>query len=232
MTLKDLLKKKDKVQAETSAPPITTTGKEESRLEVPGQTPEFTFLRTTTNTQEVIAPPVYPGDLSVPRQSAPSKRLSIFGKHAKHAKPAGDAVEHKTREADAPAKGYPGDLPESQQSPPNKRQSLFRKHSNAVDDETPELKTLEVRPKTERRLSDRLHLGGRSRSASSTNIPADLPEQQGGVAKGEEEEAQWEKRATILAKSNPNSIRQTGSDVSLSDATGDVCPSLSRYIRQ
>jgi hypothetical protein len=58
-------------------------------------------------------------------------------------------------------------------------------------------------------------------STSSVNIPADLPEPSSGAAKGEEEEAQWEKRATLLAKSNPNQQSASGT-VSLSGASGDV----------
>jgi TPR repeat protein len=60
-------------------------------------------------------------------------------------------------------------------------------------------------------LSERLHLSSRSRSASSTsvNIPTDLPEIEGGVARNPEEEAEWEKRATLLAKGS--SIARPGS---------------------
>ncbi|KAL5121262.1 hypothetical protein ACEQ8H_000730 [Pleosporales sp. CAS-2024a] len=45
---------------------------------------------------------------------------------------------------------------------------------------------------------ERLHFG-RSRSSSSANVPENLPEVGGdGVARTEEEEASWEKRATVL----------------------------------
>lgn len=77
MTLKDLLKKKEKHSgdgAETSRPPITP------------QTPEFTFLRTDTNTQEIIQPPVFAGDeepitpTSGNLTTSPKRALSRFRK--------------------------------------------------------------------------------------------------------------------------------------------------------
>ena len=120
---------------------------------------------------------------------------------------------------------YPGDRAISLK-PSQKRLSRFRRHTNAEPPKEQE-RTLEVRPKNERRLSERLHLGSGSRSASSTsvNIPVDLQKQEpeGVAVKGEEEEAQWEKRATLLAKSNPNNITEGSSaTATLSDATGDV----------
>jgi hypothetical protein len=48
MPLRDLLKKKDKHSQEDASEP---------------NPPEFTFLRSTTNTQETIAPPTYPADI-------------------------------------------------------------------------------------------------------------------------------------------------------------------------
>ncbi|KAF2787178.1 HCP-like protein [Melanomma pulvis-pyrius CBS 109.77] len=57
-----------------------------------------------------------------------------------------------------------------------------------------------------RRLSGVLHFG-RSRSSSSANVPQNLPEVGEGVARTEDDEAKWEKRATLLAKGN--TISQT-----------------------
>jgi hypothetical protein len=172
MTLKDLLRKKDKVQGEAS-----DSGKPLAPPAPPEDVPEFTFLRTTTTSQEVIQPPNYPGDRAAKASSTP------------------------------------------------KRTSPFRRHSNAAQSPPPEKGSLDGRQKVERKLSNRLHLGARNRSAStsSVNIPADLPEPQGGAAKGEEEEVQWEKRAMLLAKSNPNVVKERGgSHVSLLDESGDV----------
>ncbi|KAF1832931.1 HCP-like protein [Decorospora gaudefroyi] len=48
------------------------------------------------------------------------------------------------------------------------------------------------------RLAERLHFG-RTRSSSSVNVPDNLPEVGGdGVARTEEDEAKWERRATVL----------------------------------
>jgi hypothetical protein len=78
-------------------------------------------------------------------------------------------------------------------------------------------------------LSDRLHISSassrmRSASSSSVNLPADLPAEPSGVAKGVEDEAEWEKRATLLAKGN--GISRSNSPASqrgVSDAPSDVC---------
>ncbi|KAK4962149.1 hypothetical protein LTR66_012801, partial [Elasticomyces elasticus] len=73
MTLKDLLKKKEKIKSmdgdhfvrpPTSAPQSTGA-----------DPPEFTFLRTTTTTQEIIAPPSFPGD-TPPHSNTPTPRPS------------------------------------------------------------------------------------------------------------------------------------------------------------
>lgn len=72
---------------------------------------------------------------------------------------------------------------------------------------------------SDKRLSERLHFGGgRSRSASSlVNLPSDLPDVDEGVARSAEHEAQWEKRATILAKgtliSKSGNLGDSGLDV-------------------
>lgn len=163
MTLKDLLKKKDKVEAESSSA---------QHLAPP---PAFTFIRTTTDTQEIIDPPTFPGDQ--PPASPPQRSLSH-------------------------------------------RLGRFRRHSNATPLEDQNEK-LDIRPKSERRLSEMLHIGSRDRAAStsSVNIPADLPE-----IKGEEGEDVWEKRATLLAKSNPNTPEEgkKSSDTPVVDKSGDV----------
>ncbi|EDU50457.1 conserved hypothetical protein [Pyrenophora tritici-repentis Pt-1C-BFP] len=61
MTLKDLLKKKDKIRDEGA--PTSPTGPTLSP-----DIPEFHFFRTTTSTQESIEPPSFPGD---PTREAP-----------------------------------------------------------------------------------------------------------------------------------------------------------------
>jgi hypothetical protein len=153
MPLRDLLKKKEKIQGTDSSNASTPTPEE---LDNP--VPEFTFLRTTTTSQEVIAPPTYPEENLPPPQS-----------------------------------------------PPKQHHSRLRRHSNASQKSSASEKEQEKqRPKADRRLSERLHLSSRSRSASSisVNVPENLPEIEGGVATNAEGEAEWEKRATLLAKGN------------------------------
>ncbi|KIW01043.1 hypothetical protein, variant [Verruconis gallopava] len=165
MALKDLLKRhkaeeQAEVQGEGSAQAKGVGVEEQS----PGKpdVPEFTFMRTTTSTQEIITPPSYPGD------SSNLKPVSYQG-HT-----------------------------------PAKRMSRFRRHSNAAQESSEPRSSLEgsFTSKHEKRLSERLHLSHRSRSAStsSVNLPEGLEEIE---AVGQDEE-RWEKRATILAKSNPN----------------------------
>ncbi|KAI4161474.1 MAG: hypothetical protein LQ342_004877 [Letrouitia transgressa] len=159
MTLKDLLKKQQKIKdnaTESSAA-------------------EFTFMRSDTNTQELIEPPSYPDD-QTPRPHKDHRSIS----------------EHFSR---------------------------FRSSSNASVDST-------TSSRGEKRLSHRLHLRSHSRtsSSSSVNLPTDLPAISDDAGDREEREAQWENRATILAKENPIA-RQ-----SLAGSDSDGRPPISRGI--
>ncbi|KAL4957372.1 hypothetical protein BDW69DRAFT_180690 [Aspergillus filifer] len=60
-----------------------------------------------------------------------------------------------------------------------------------------------TRPRGERRLSHLLRRDRRGSSASSVNIPPDLPQIATDTVDEQEREAQWEKRATILAQRSP-----------------------------
>jgi len=145
MPLRNILKRKDKDESDLLEP----------------VTPEFTFLRTTTETQEIITPPRYPGD-------APEKV-----------------------------------------SPPKHR--IFHRQHNENEN------TLH------RSLSDRLHLNrSRSASTSSVNLPSNLPAEPSSLAKDAEDEAAWEKRATILAKENKVSRPNSPARIhGISDAPSD-----------
>ncbi|KAF2634670.1 HCP-like protein [Massarina eburnea CBS 473.64] len=148
MTLKDILKKKEKIKEEgaTSQGPV-----------LPPDVPAFSFFRTTTTTQEEIEPPSFPGD--------PTRQSALFLSPA--------------------PRGLTG---------------RFRRHSNVSS--ASRAPPGAEQHKQENRLSQRMHFG-RSRSSSSANIPENLPEITGdGVARSEEEEAKWERRATILVTSN------------------------------
>ncbi|KKY26159.1 hypothetical protein UCDDS831_g01669 [Diplodia seriata] len=165
MTLKDLLKKKDRIGDEAAAaqplPPRASADDAAARA----PPPEFTFMRTTTSTQEVIAPPSFPGEQPPPR--TPTNHHGAFLS--------------------------PNDISPSAKSTPETRRSIFRTLSSAGSSPRGENK----------RLSERLHLGGRSRSASSlVSLPSDLPAVDESVARSADAEAQWEKRATILAKAS------------------------------
>ena len=165
MTLKDLLTRKDRSNTHGSARAPEASP------------PEFTFMRTDTNTQEIITPP------STPSESRPSLN--------------GESPSH------------------------SKRPFRFRSSSSASASSKD--------GRSERRLSSLLHLRSNSRG-SSVNIPADLPNIDDTNEGQEEKEAQWEERATILAKENPNlkqgADRPSGTRLaprgSISNAQGDV----------
>ena len=151
MTLKDLLKKKEKIKEDITPSVVSSS---ESDPIVQG----FTFLRSDTNTQEVISPPSFTNEVV---ESSPSKNEHRLSSHFTRLRSSSDA-------------------------------SARSAHSKTS-------------PKSERRLSQRLHLNrSRTPSSSSVNVPTDLPDIQDVAVQGEEKEAQWEERATILAKGNPN----------------------------
>lgn len=184
MTLRDLLKKKEKIREDA--------GQSKSAHSEEASPPtQFTFMRSDTNTQEVISPPTFADDY----------------------KPQLTKDTH----------------------PHTKRFSHFRSSSSAST-----TSNASSRGEKEKWSSHRLHLGSHSRpsSAGSGNIPSDLPPIDDEVGDGEEQEAQWENRATILAQENPvaKQVRSrensmTGAGLSrarpalrrnISDAKGDV----------
>ncbi|KAM3419294.1 hypothetical protein BST61_g5231 [Cercospora zeina] len=201
--LKDFLKKKDKIINE-EAPAASALH--------PPPAPEFTFIRTTTNFQEVLEPPTHPLD-----------------------------ADHAHRPRDSKDKRRSLGLRGFSSSPGTKDLSSEAQRSS---------QQLGVRPRGERRLSDRLHLHRRSRSASaeaSNNLPENLPAAPEALAarpkdkaaddaaaqaskeQQEHREAQWEKRATILAMSSPFRETETAASgpsrsrsPSILDAKGDI----------
>ena len=140
MTLKDLLRKRDRAKADNSLLPAR---------------PDFTFVRSDTNTQEVLSPPSFEEATSL---SLPKDKLNI-----------------------------------------SERPSRFRSLS-ATSTATKSVKF------ERRHLSERLHLRSHSQGSNiySQNIPANLPSIIDSRESGEDREAQWEKRATILARGNDN----------------------------
>ena len=149
MTLKDLLKKKERFSQDAS---------DSSPVPERPPAPEFTFLRTDTNTQEIIKPPSFAEENeSIP---TPSTHLT---------------------------------------TPPKRPLSRLRKLSNAsISSRSPERE----QSAPSRKLSQRLHIS-RNSSTTSVHIPSDLPTISDPYSqKGDqqEKEAQWEERATRLAK--------------------------------
>ncbi len=151
MTLKDILKKKERVKENVTP----------SAMSPPEPDPTaagFTFYRSDTNTQELIKPPSFTSEAPEPPPRKGDHRLST---HFSRLRSTSDASTHSAQS--------------------------------------------KTSPKSEKRLSQRLHLNrSRTPSASSVNVPTDLPEIQDLAVQGEEKEAQWEERATMLAKGNPN----------------------------
>lgn len=229
--LKDLLKKKDNI-AKNAQPTATKP----AELVVP----EFRIIRTTTETEETIEPPHFGGDDVVPASAVKEKkrerRRTLFSR---------SSSAHTPKEAKEASKA---------------RTSLD------LDSAKGQQQSLSIRPKNERRLSERLHIGGRSRSktneTTSSHLPENLPALPDAVSvpsirvDGTDEsnkyanaqrEAQWEKRATILASSpslldsssanseernsRPREVNATGNSLaepnrdrsrSISDQEGDV----------
>jgi hypothetical protein len=178
MTLKDLLRKKDRPK-DNDAPLADQANP---------AVPEFTFLRTDTNTAEYITSPTFAGDITNPvatdQQQRKRSRSLLSGR--------------RPSTASAPSE------------------------------------------KGEKRLSERLHLRSHSRNASSSsvNLPQDLPSITDGMREKEDQEAEWEHRATLLARGNryeasqpaslgdtmtlePNTGRKSRS-MSVSSSSGDV----------
>jgi hypothetical protein len=191
MPLRDVLKKRSNIQGDATSTRSTSSN---SLPSLPNPVPEFTFMRTTTHEQEVIIPPSYPGDEAPPAPEqvpAEKKRRSIFRKSS--ASFVSTFASNTTLPSHSEEKEPPAALP--------------------------------VRPKNDRKLSERLHFGrsrGLSRSESSSHLPNDLgdapqntpapsdpPDAKGRVKETEtkenkiQREAQWEKRATVMALSNP-----------------------------
>lgn len=150
MPLRDMLKKKDK-QADPSLPDLRPSSSSSK--------PEFTFLRTTTYSEEVITPPTHPDD---PSHLTEDTRRRFSKLNFSRPRPTSSA-------------SHTSDASASASSPASRDGDSSRK-----------------------RLSQRLHL---KRETVSSHVPSDLPAIEGG-GDGEQAEGQWEKRATILARSN------------------------------
>ena len=163
MTLKNLLKRKKKDKEKVTS---------HTAQDIP---PEFTIIRSDTNSHEIISPPSFASDSA--------------------------SVSHK-------------DPPVS-----NKRFSNFRNVSSTS--------TGSRGLKVDKRLSSLLHLRSTSdESRGSANLPTDLPSIEDDLNVSEDKEAQWEKRATLLAQENKilrQSYSSNGGTITASEqAEGDL----------
>lgn len=125
---------------------------------------------------------------------------------------------------------YPGDdekpprlLTPGRQDGEQKRLSIFRRPSQMVPDGR-------AGARNDKRLSERLHLSRPHANSSLVNLPSNLPAITVDVARSTEEQAEWEQRATALAKgtliSKGDGVgRETmrSPSPSVSDEPGDVC---------
>lgn len=191
MGLRDMLKKKEAIDDGHDGALTHDSG---NRL----QAPEFTFIRSDTNTQEVIHPPRGPESIYETQDDA-----------------------NHLRAADAQSTS----LAPNTRSRPRRLSEAFRS-SRSSRGSSPNGSITPDRPSPGRRLSQRLHL---SRSpASSENVPADLPDIITTTADGE---TQWEKRATILARTagENEALHRSApcSPLTPSATSGPLSPSLS-----
>lgn len=205
------MKKKDKIGQEAEPTP------QESKLAVP----EFTFIRTTTESEEVIQPPTYPEDRSKPPPTDKKENRRTLG------------------------------FRQSSSSSVATTSSFLSSAAEKSDQQLPVRTKGERRLSARLHLTRRDRSRSAGSVESSSNLPQDLPEapESVGPAQGgphgkdvvedkdakEEREAKWEKRATILAMSSPfkdgqlqsEKVQDTGErnrsrSPSISDRAGDV----------
>lgn len=169
MGLRDILKKKDKIEDSSD---------DDKRQDAVKnlQAPEFTFIRSDTHSHEVIHPPSDPTSQNASNENVNflSASDAQYSGGASRPRRISDAFKPRTRGSSTSSR--PTSMPAPDKGGPS------------------------------RRISQRLHL--KRSPASSENVPENLPEIV--VAGGEDEaEKQWEKRATILAKTaNENELQR------------------------
>lgn len=144
------------------------------------QAPEFTFIRSDTHTEEIIHPPSDPNSLSASQEDVNFLSANV------------------------------AQSPDGGNSQP--RRLSFRSRSRESSASSKNSGFNPDRPSPARRISQRLHL--KRAPVSSENVPQDLPEivvpADGQEPDQTAAETQWEKRATILAKTaNENELHRT-----------------------
>lgn len=200
MPLRDVLKKRNIIRESS-----TKQQKHEPKNQ------PFTFLRTSSTSQEIIHPPSFPDDPpeGIPRSDRAAPEPLRPEKH-----------REKENSSDTTS---------------NWRSiHVLRKHSGASSVTSSEEQYGASTPpgqasKSERRLSaafDKLHIGRSSRSSSgnSVHVPADLPNIEGSGTEAMITEAEWERRAALLARQNELATSQSGQvpSITLSGASDDT----------
>ncbi|KAF7191299.1 hypothetical protein HII31_07322 [Pseudocercospora fuligena] len=202
--LKDLLKKKEKIAEETQQQERPST-----------DVPEFKFLRTTTNAQEIIEPPSYPGDQQQPEKTTPVKekrrtlgfRNSSNGSYTKDPTALPAAADESSQQLPVRTRG---------ERRLSARLHLHRNRSRSASGES-STNLPEDLPEAPEAVA--------ARSRANTD-----PDEEKEV--NEQREAKWEKRATLLAMNSPlkdgqiqtekTQERTRSRSPSISDKTGDV----------
>ncbi|KAL8303541.1 hypothetical protein RB597_004997 [Gaeumannomyces tritici] len=197
MGLRDLLKKKDKDGDEGGGPAEKqqqqqhqgAAGGDDDHLARP---PDFKFIRSDTHSAEVIHPPSAP---VTPKVTAPG----------------GDSGSISGGEGGGSGRrSFFGGSSSS---------SSRKRDQSTTTTTTGHLGSGEKKEKGLRRLSQKLHLTRSSGGTSSENVPQDLPEivvapavgSGDGDGDGDGNEAQWEQRATLLARENERVRSRPGS---------------------
>lgn len=205
MPLRDILKKRDHFKfrhkdkdAEKAAERAGTPAvDDEQGPEVP-----FTFLRTTTATQEQIYPPDFPDD----NTKTPPKSKSPRRDKSKSPEPSASPATSPSRYRPALFKKRSGASITSTSSTGSYQDVVPSAGSPSAD--SPASK------KSEHRLSarlEKLHLGRSSRvvSGSSVHVPAELPDIPKDGVDETEKEAEWERRAALLAVQNHEAMKSS-----------------------
>ncbi|TEY66797.1 hypothetical protein BOTCAL_0131g00080 [Botryotinia calthae] len=195
MPLLDLLKKKDRTAGNDAHSPRAD----------PEAGPVFTFMRSDTNTQEVLSPPTFSSSES---SLQPSVSVNQPNNESRSSRLFGGRPRSNSRES-----GNSGTSGASVSSHVSDRSTSGPAHNS-------------------KRISERFGL--RKHEVRSSHVPSDLPEitvEEAAIG-DKNAEVQWEKRATILAQQNERSISRPGSSCgSLPDRRNRISGEIPRALR-
>jgi hypothetical protein len=193
MPLRNLLKRRDgPATPPAAAPPAAAPAT--------NPPPQFTFIRTTTDTQEQIFPPQYAGDAErvaqglFRRPASPREQLrhSQHQQHQQHMQ-----QQHQQQQAGAGVAGG-GDGAHEQQQQQQQQRSSPRTLTERLQAARRSRSRSVSRPSTptSTAVHGRAAKGGGPEESAATDGNEDQPR---AAARGEDERAAWERRATQLA---------------------------------